>query len=71
MKELLESKGWTFDHGCHCGGTQKQWFFSSDHPGITIKILPGKLTYKATKGGRKLSEGPAGQLENYLNGLVA
>ncbi len=70
MRELLENRGWAYDHGCRCGGTLKQWFFSSQFPGITIKIFPDKMRYKATKGGRRLSEGAAGELENYLNGLV-
>lgn len=71
MRELLESKGWTYDHGCRCGGALKQWFFSSQFPGITIKIFPDKLKYRVSKGGKKLAEGSAGELENYLNGLVA
>lgn len=71
MKDLLISRGWIFDHSCHCGGVYREYFFHSSHPGMTMKIFPNKLTYKVTKGGKRMGEGPAATLENYLNGLVA
>jgi len=71
MRELLESKEWFRTGGCRCGGVPREEFQHSSFPGMIIKIYTGKLTYKTTKGGRVLSKGPAGELENYLNGLVA
>jgi hypothetical protein len=71
MRELLESKEWFYTSGCNCGGIPRQEFQHSSFPGMIVKIYTKQLTYKATKGGRVLSKGSAGELQNYLNGLVA
>jgi hypothetical protein len=71
MKDLLLSKGWIRTNGCNCGGVKREEFQHSSFPGMIVKTYPTKQKYRASKGGRKLSEGPAGELENYLNGILA
>lgn len=70
MKEALIEKGWFKTGGCSCGGVKREEYQHSDYPGVIVKIYPTRLKYRISRAGRKLFEGPAGQIETHINAIT-
>lgn len=71
MKELLLIRGWLISHECHCGGKHRIEFVNVSLPGTIVKTWPGTGKWRASKRGRKIGDGKADNLENFINGLAA
>ena len=66
MIEILEQYGFTYHHGCRCGGSLKKYYRKGVYE---IQIAPEQHFWKLSQSGARLCSGKAEKLEENIKSL--